>query len=80
MQFMRCIVRCELLRCVALVALHLSVPLLRAMATQGKVRQRARFLMKVAPGANFRTVIQRHPRVSADYAASTENLAALCTR
>lgn len=31
---------------------------------QEDVLKRALFLMKMAPGANFRTIIQRHPKAS----------------
>ncbi|CAB1106705.1 unnamed protein product [Ectocarpus sp. CCAP 1310/34] len=35
----------------------------RSLKLQRDVWQRALYLSKAAPGANFRTVIQRHPRV-----------------
>lgn len=44
---------------------------------QRDVLHRALFLMRVAPGANFRTVIQRHPRVSALSIAWVGNMAML---
>ena len=45
-------------------------------SSQEDVWLRAVFLMKIAPGANFRTVIQRHPRVrkSRETCTRTDNI------
>lgn len=42
----------------------LHVTLLMVWHLQRDVWERALFIKASAPGANFRTVIQRHPRVS----------------